>query len=277
MRNALKGFALAAAGVLCIGVGSAHAATEMVTEADVVRQTEDTPPTNDWVLYTRAGTPPTAGAFVNGPGSPPIGAGSLQLTTNTAAEKVFLFNYDHVGTPLADVDDISYWTYRSSGSGQQVTGLNLQIDPDGPEGPATFATLVFEPVYNTDQGAVVNNQWQDWIADGSGRWWSTRPLGGGQCAGAVISCMRTWDQIVANNPGATILGGVGVNQGSGNAGLVAATDAFTFDQTTYNFEAGPISKDDCKKGGWESYGAFTNQGDCVSYVATNGKNPPGKN
>jgi hypothetical protein len=36
----------------------------------------------------------------------------------------------------------------------------------------------------------------------------------------------------------------------------------------------PITKDDCKKGGWQSYGVFKNQGDCVSFVATGGKNPP---
>jgi hypothetical protein len=55
---------------------------------------------------------------------------------------------------------------------------------------------------------------------------------------------------------------------------VTAVDAFTFNTTTYNFEAGPQSADDCKKGGWESYGAFKNQGDCVAYAATNGRNAP---
>jgi hypothetical protein len=38
----------------------------------------------------------------------------------------------------------------------------------------------------------------------------------------------------------------------------------------------PTSKDQCKNGGWRSYGVFKNQGDCVSFVATGGKNPPGK-
>ena len=36
----------------------------------------------------------------------------------------------------------------------------------------------------------------------------------------------------------------------------------------------PTSKDQCKKGGWESFGVFKNQGDCVSFVATRGKNRP---
>jgi hypothetical protein len=36
----------------------------------------------------------------------------------------------------------------------------------------------------------------------------------------------------------------------------------------------PTSKDQCKHGGWRTFGVFKNQGDCVSFVATGGKNPP---
>ena len=32
--------------------------------------------------------------------------------------------------------------------------------------------------------------------------------------------------------------------------------------------------DECKNGGWRAFGVFKNQGDCVSFVATGGKNPP---
>jgi hypothetical protein len=35
----------------------------------------------------------------------------------------------------------------------------------------------------------------------------------------------------------------------------------------------PTSKDQCKNGGWQTFG-FKNQGDCVGFVATEGKNPP---
>ena len=38
----------------------------------------------------------------------------------------------------------------------------------------------------------------------------------------------------------------------------------------------PTSKDQCKNGGWRTYGVFKNQGDCVSFIATKGKNPPAK-
>jgi Beta-propeller repeat len=36
----------------------------------------------------------------------------------------------------------------------------------------------------------------------------------------------------------------------------------------------PTSVDECKNGGWKTFGNFKNQGDCVSFVATKGKNPP---
>ena len=39
----------------------------------------------------------------------------------------------------------------------------------------------------------------------------------------------------------------------------------------------PLTKDECKNGGWQSFdgiATFDNQGDCVSFVATGGKNPP---
>lgn len=45
---------------------------------------------------------------------------------------------------------------------------------------------------------------------------------------------------------------------------------------TYVAGALPTSKDQCKAGGWMAFGRFKNQGDCVSFVATQGKNPPAR-
>jgi len=36
----------------------------------------------------------------------------------------------------------------------------------------------------------------------------------------------------------------------------------------------PLTKDECKNGGWRSLPQFKNQGDCTSFVASGGKNPP---
>ena len=208
--------------------------TQVVVEADVARQAESSVPTKNWVIYTRTAAPGTA-AFRSGPEAQPLGAGSLEFSTVSGSDKVFAFNYDHVGTKLADVQNITYKTYRSAGSAQQVAALNAVIDFNGPAVEGGYATLVFEPVYNTSQGSVVSGAWQNWTANGGGNWWSTQPING-QCAGATSTCDKTWAEIVANNPDATILEGVGVNQGSGNAGLTTAVDAFVFNETTYDFE-----------------------------------------
>jgi hypothetical protein len=36
----------------------------------------------------------------------------------------------------------------------------------------------------------------------------------------------------------------------------------------------PTTKQDCMDGGWQNFSGFKNQGDCVSFVATQGGNPP---
>jgi hypothetical protein len=43
---------------------------------------------------------------------------------------------------------------------------------------------------------------------------------------------------------------------------------------TVTFVAFPTDKGQCKDGGWQAFGVFKNQGDCVSFVETGGKNPP---
>ena len=251
-------------------------AQEVVSESDITRQPEGTPPANNWVGYTRAGTPPTALKFVEGPGNPPMGCGSLLLSTITAAEKVFLLNYDHEGTLLSEIDEISYATYQISSDPSQpntVASIIINIDYNGPNVAGGEATLVYEPVYSVEQqGDVVPNTWQTWMATGDGVWWSTRPIND-QCAGAFIHCWRTWDEIVASNPDAVVLS-MGLNQGEGNPNLVSAVDAFTFDDVTYNFEPSADSDgdgegDSCDKDD-DNDGVPDNQ-DCAPQDAKNDK------
>jgi hypothetical protein len=271
--------ALALTGLTGVSGAVAATSTQVITETEIARQPENTTPTKNWVLYNRnAG----AGAFRTGPAGTSQGTGSIQLTTPSGADKVFLFNFDHEGTALSDVDALSYATYRSAGSAQQVTALNIVADFNG-AADGGFTTLVFEPVYNTGQGAVVSGAWQVWDAYQGGQaiWWSSRPIPG-VCA---FDCFVTWDAILAANPDAVIKGGLGLNQGSGNPGLTTAVDYLTFNDTTYNFElikdldgdgipdtAPPTNKDQCKKDGYKNFNnpSFKNQGDCVSYT-NNGK------
>ena len=252
---------------------AAGESTEVVTEADITRQAENTPPTNEWVLYTRAAG---NGTFRPGPATPPAGVGSIELVTPTGADKVYLFNFEQVGTTLSTVDAIGYSTYRTAGSAQQVAAINIQVDVNG-AAPGGFTTLVFEPVYNTDQGSVVSGTWQNWDAYNGGNaiWWSSNPIPSAPNRDTFV----TWDTIVAANPDAVIVGGFGVNQGSGNPALTTAVDALTIGaddhSVTYDFEPYRVvtDKGQCKNGGWQTVkradgGSFKNQGDCVSYVQT---------
>jgi hypothetical protein len=36
----------------------------------------------------------------------------------------------------------------------------------------------------------------------------------------------------------------------------------------------PTSANQCKNDGWKSFGLFDNQGDCMAFVATKGRNQP---
>jgi hypothetical protein len=58
-----------------------------------------------------------------------------------------------------------------------------------------------------------------------------------------------------------------------NPGFGVAVNEFG-DLVVTDARALPTTKAQCKNGGWQTYGVFKNQGDCVSFVATKGKNPP---
>jgi hypothetical protein len=65
----------------------------------------------------------------------------------------------------------------------------------------------------------------------------------------------------------------------GDSEQTVLVDNVTLNSTVVTFEAeAPVpTKDSCKNNGWKSMtnpGPFKNQGDCVSYFATNGKNLP---
>jgi hypothetical protein len=216
--------------------------TDVVSEGDITRQLENTPPTDNWVFYFR--TPASLGTFRNGPGTPPAGTGSFETVTPTGGDKGFLFNYDHIGTQLASINQLGYATYRAANpadNNAQLPAINIQIDINGGSlNPGEFATLVFEPIYNTAQGPIQDNTWQTWDAyrGGTARWWGTGAVGAAGCDPAAPLC--SWSDILALYPNATIVGGYGINQGSGNPALTASTDVLSIGYgsvcVTYDFE-----------------------------------------
>lgn len=239
--------------------------------------------------------PPGTGTFETGPGAPPIGTGSFEANTPDGSAKVQLFTNVYDGTKLAEIDGIGYSTYRdpaSTGFVAGVAALNLRIDLTGDGNPDAY--MVYEPYQDQGNAAVQTGVWQNWdaYAGGAAKWWINTGAGG---CGQATPC--AWSIIVAAYPDAAIEegtacgpanavspcpGSLGINQGSGNAGIVSNADGLYVsvggNRTTFDFELNepivtPVTADECKEAGWEGVtradgSAFTNQGDCVSYVKT---------
>jgi hypothetical protein len=208
----------------------------------------------------------------------PAGAGALQLTTDaTTAAKAQYVHAAPANTLLSSVTEASYSTKQNSSpfAGADAS-YQLPVFLNG--GTSGFTTLVFEPYQNPAQGAVVPGAWQKWNVAG-GLFWSTRTV---TCSnGTVVGtpggpAAYTLSQINALCPGAVVIGYL-LNVGTNNPSWDVEADLFDFNGTTYDFEPAvgpPTNKDQCKNGGWQTFNTpkFKNQGDCVSFVATGGKN-----
>ena len=72
----------------------------------------------------------------------------------------------------------------------------------------------------------------------------------------------------------------GVPDGADNCSLVANPLQEDFNRNEIgdacDTVVAPVEKEECENGGWMLFTVFINQGDCVSYVATNGENEPGQ-
>jgi len=262
MRKRIGGRAAAALGLV-------GAVALVVTAAAVAATVVVTQNSTNWApLDTRPGG---AHRFTEDYGAPAgLGSGSLELTTDaTTAAKADYFTFAHAGTPLADVNTLSYWTYQSVDVQPPIAApsYQLQIDANG-AAAGGFTTLVYEPYWN---GVVAKTTWQQWDVD-SGQFWSSRSVADGTCvlaAGAGGPPLYGLAAVKTLCPSAVVLG-IGVNVGSFNPGYTVATDGVAFNDTTYDFELGrrPASKDECKDDGWQSFNdpAFKNQGECVAFV-----------
>ena len=246
-----------------LAVGAAATTTVVVT------------PTNQQGWST-ADTRPGGNVTFVADATAPSGAGALRLTTDvtTTAKAQYLHG---ANTALSDVTELGYYTKQNAASFPEGAP-SYQVIAYLNGGTSGFTTLVFEPYQNPTQGTVVSGVWQQWDVD-QGLFWSSRTVA---CSnGTVVGtaggpATYTLAQIESLCPGA-VVGGFGVNIGSNNPLYDVETDLVDFNGTVYDFEPSvgpPTSKDDCKNGGWQRFNnpSFKNQGDCVSYVATGGKN-----
>ncbi len=202
-----------------------------------------------WAFINDQTNTPETGVFVNGPGTPPLGSGSAQLTTASTSEGHILAKAAFAGTKLADISALSYATYQAPANPSNATAIALQfnVDKDVTDADTTFqGRIVYEP-YQNNGGTVPQGTWTTWdaINGGNAKWWFSSQGAtkfNNTCTQAV-PC--TWNQIktlfpnVGVHPSPT-LGAVVFKAGSGWSSFNGNVDAFSIttggNTTTFNFE-----------------------------------------
>lgn len=281
-----KPLLLLASGIATLVVaGVALAATVVVHPGNMDGWAEDSTPLADV-------------AFVNGPGTPPLGTGSAQFSVDASgATDAELRNGLYDGLSLAGITQLEYSTYVQNNNGGQAVYIILNVDRDN--NGTIDDLLFFEPVYQNgayatllysapvpnqcgaNPACVTLNTWQTWDAD-IGGWWSLVDSAGGPPLTTLSSYAAQYPGSVIRNAIGPTKGGVRLVAGFGGpadwGNFLGNTDAFTINGTTYDFEltppiVTPPSKDACKEGGWQNFqradgSTFKNQGDCIEYVNT---------
>jgi hypothetical protein len=95
----------------------------------------------------------------------------------------------------------------------------------------------------------------------------------------VATCNRVGTELTLNVSRLPItysatINGAHVDKGTATLSMLAVlgSKVLSFSE---NFASEGAVQSQCKHGGWQSFGTvFKNQGDCVSFLATGGKNPP---
>ena len=226
---------------------------------------------------------PLLGTFVLGPATPPLGVGSVQISTS-GLSRPNIATYQFAGVKLTDITTLKFATYNPSagnGGGSQRSGyLHFNVDFNGTD--TWQRRLVYVPANN---GTVVQNTWKEWdtINAGTALWgwsgWSTtNPWPDG-----YTSPLRSWSSILTAFPNARIRATdsfLGIRVGEPYPdGYTENIDSFKFGTaagtTTFNFDPFVVAtdKEACKNNGWMNLrradgSSFKNQGDCIQYVNT---------
>jgi hypothetical protein len=274
----MKTIFLGALALTCASAAFAQTTTVTVSSIDM----------KGWTFFDDGGPTPCLPtevcAMVSGPATPPAGNGSARLKLLTASDRPALgaLLVQLAGKRLADVTTLSYWTYKTTPTAPtDVLAIALQfpVDNDVTDNDVGFkGRVVFEPYQEPSLGPVQSGVWQKWNTL-AGKWWlsgagNPARFPSSACAQST-PCTRAellghYPNIgirdVPTEPNTILRGGNGWTNFDGNADALEIGIGGTL--TTYNFEVGPTSKDECKNGGWE--GIFKNQGQCVSSFS-NGK------
>lgn len=172
---------------------------------------------NKWFFYNDENdtVDNTLGSFVTGPGTPPLGTGSAQISV-TGTQRRNLATYQFGGTKLGDITTLKFSTYNpSAGNGGSVNRsayLNFNVDFTG-NSSTWQRRIVFVPNQN---GTVTQDAWKEWDAiqggnakyNYSGTTWPNTSTG--PDAGLINvpgTTLRTWNDLLADYPGIRVLVG----------------------------------------------------------------------
>ncbi len=191
-----------------------------------------------WV-FSSDGAPEGAVDFVVGPGTAPLGKGSLAVSVTDALQRAVLANGSYAGTRLDSLSDLTFSTYRiSPATGALAPTLQLDINFDLTDTTTTAqGQLVFDPAGTTP---VITGVWQEWDAL-AGKWYMTgTAIEANAPAGQTFPAATagTLAQILAEYPNAGLRGTIGnVCLRAGGAGAFSGNvDAFTIGITGSNLD-----------------------------------------
>ena len=199
------------------------------------------PSTPNWGFLEE--TPTGSGALVSGPGTPPTGVGSAELTIDSAGGVLFGTS-DYGGTYLRDINTLTYQTYRQSGSAALAAGLQFNVDYDLTDANTGWqGRLVYEPYWTGVNPAT--GMWEEWdTLAADAQWWGSGAPGNTLCPQSNPCSLG---EVLANWPNigvhATIPGVVFKAGSSWGSGFVGNVDDFTIqvhgDTVHYDFEPCP--------------------------------------
>jgi hypothetical protein len=260
------------------------ASTVVVTPEDLAVPPDAFTVQESWYFYNdntnTASTDESASQqFTFGPEDPAAGVGSVSFELPDAGARLNLATNQFAGTALAEIGALTFDMYTpSTSAGIETLFLNIDVDFDGSVDTNAYqGRLVYLPSNN---GTLVDDEWQTWDAFDSGAVWiwsrfgsngNMWPDGNTDPTRTLSEILTAFPKIEVWNDGAT--GQILIRAGHpGPAGLEGSVDRIVVGDVTFDFE--PVNtvtdKADCMNGGWADFNnpVFTNPGDCIQFVNT---------
>ena len=189
-----------------------------------------------------------SGAFVNGPGTPPLGMGSAFLQVDSTGREI-LFTQQFAGTRFADITTLQYSSFQANANNPDAASaaISLQFDVDYNLSDANTAfqgRIVYEPANN---GPVLQETWQTFNTL-TGVFYATGAIGIAAGCGQSTPCTRAQLLALFPNLGIRFVSTGAPNNGTlllkaGGpvpGGFTGYTDALVIGingcNTTFNFE-----------------------------------------